>query len=148
VDVRAGVETTLTLFAHKFRDRRVRLARDLPAGLPRVKGFAGELNQVWTNLLDNAIDAAAESESGEPHVAVRARREDGRVVVEVEDNGRGVPPEIQSRIWEPFFTTKEVGRGTGLGLDIARHVVEQHGGELALDSQPGRTRFAVRLPAA
>lgn len=147
VDLREGVETTLTLFAHKFRDRRVALARELPAGLPRVRGFAGELNQVWANLIDNALDAAAAGPSGAARVVVRAAAEGDRVRVEVEDNGAGVPREIQARIWEPFFTTKAVGRGTGLGLDIARRVVEQHGGELALDSQPGRTRFAVRLPA-
>jgi signal transduction histidine kinase len=125
-----------------------------------VRGYAGELNQVWTNLLDNAIDAAAEARDGDGgdasgragdgagRVRVRVHAERGDVVVEVEDDGAGVPDAVRERIWEPFFTTKPVGRGTGLGLDIARHiVVEQHGGQLTLDTRPGRTVFAVRLPA-
>jgi len=161
VDVREGVDTTITLLAHKLRDRHVALARDFAPALPQVRGFAGELNQVWTNLLDNAIDAAADAHaigdgarSGAGNgattgsVRVRAFAERGDVVIEVEDDGAGVPDELRARIWEPFFTTKPVGRGTGLGLDIARHiVVEQHGGRLTLDSRPGRTVFAVRLPA-
>jgi signal transduction histidine kinase len=159
VDVREGVDTTLTLLAHKLRDRRVALDREYAPALPAVRGFAGELNQVWTNLLDNAIDAAAEAHGADgttapaadgARVRVRAFAAGGdAVVVEVEDNGAGVPDELRSRVWEPFFTTKPVGRGTGLGLDIARHVVEeQHGGTLTLDTRPGRTVFAVRLPVA
>jgi signal transduction histidine kinase len=159
VDVREGVDTTLTLLAHKLRDRRVALDREYAPALPAVRGFAGELNQVWTNLLDNAIDAAAEAHGADgaatppadgARVRVRAFADGAdAVVVEVEDNGGGVPDELRTRVWEPFFTTKPVGRGTGLGLDIARHVVEeQHGGTLTLDTRPGRTVFAVRLPAA
>jgi signal transduction histidine kinase len=163
VDVREGVDVTLLLLAHKLRDRRVALERDFAGGLPPVRGFAGELNQVWTNLLDNAIDAAADG--GDPggdgdaagartggraggRVRVRAFADGGDVVVEVEDDGPGVPDALRERVWEPFFTTKPVGRGTGLGLDIARHVVvEQHGGRLTFESRPGRTVFAVRLPS-
>jgi signal transduction histidine kinase len=158
VDVREGIEITLTLLAHKLRDRRVTLERELAPTLPTVRGYAGGLNQVWTNLLDNAIDAAADGRAHAPataaadaggRVRVRAYADRGDVVVEVEDDGPGVPEALRERVWEPFFTTKPVGRGTGLGLDIARHVVvEQHGGRLTLDSRPGRTVFAVRLTTA
>ena len=144
VDVREGLDITLALFAHKLRDRRVALVRELPPDVPPVRGYAGELNHVWTNLVDNAIDAVP-AEGGQ--VSVRLRRDGERVVVEVEDNGGGVPADVRDRIWEPFFTTKEVGRGTGLGLDIARHiVVEQHGGTIDLETRPGRTVFTVQLP--
>ena len=106
--------------------------------------------QPLASLLDNAIDAAAEGPTpDDPRVGVRAWADDGYVAVAIEDNGPGVPEELRARIWEPFFTTKAVGRGTGLGLDIARHiVVEQHGGALTLDTRPGATRFLVRLPVA
>jgi signal transduction histidine kinase len=144
VDVREGLDITLALFAHKLRDRRVALVRELPPDVPPARGYAGELNQVWTNLVDNAIDAVP-AEGGQ--VSIRLRRDGEQVVVEVEDNGGGVPADVRDRIWEPFFTTKEVGRGTGLGLDIARHiVVEQHGGTIDLDTRPGRTVFTVQLP--
>jgi signal transduction histidine kinase len=110
-----------------------------------VNGYPGELNQVWTNLIDNAIDAAPEGGL----IRVEASRDgSSSVVVRVIDNGPGVPPEIQTRIFEPFFTTKPVGQGTGLGLDIVeRIVVQQHGGRVELESSPGRTTFVVRLPA-
>jgi signal transduction histidine kinase len=142
VDLRAGLESTLALFAHRLRQRGVEVRREYADALPRVSGRPGELNQVWTNLIDNASDAAASV------VTVRTAAVDGSVVVEVRDDGAGVPPELQDRIWEPFFTTKAVGEGTGLGLDIARRLVEQHGGELTLTSEPGDTRFCVRLPRA
>lgn len=159
VDVRAGIESALTLLAHRVRDRGVTLARELPADLPPVRGFAGELNQVWTNLVDNAIDAAAPDagdgaaraapERVAPRVTVRAWRDGDAVVVDVGDSGPGVPEAIRERIWEPFFTTKDVGRGTGLGLDIVRHIVaEQHCGAIELTTAPGDTHFTVRLPIA
>jgi signal transduction histidine kinase len=109
-----------------------------------ISAFPGELNQVWTNLIDNAVDAM----DGHGTLTVRTRREgDDRVVVEIGDTGPGVPAEIRSRVFEPFFTTKEVGRGTGLGLDIAwRIVVGRHGGEIRLESAPGDTRFEVVIP--
>ena len=146
VDVREGIESTLTLLSHKVRDRKVSVVRELAADVPAVRGYAGELNQVWTNLIDNAIEAAP---AGTGTVTVRARRDgDAGVVVEVQDDGPGVPDALRDRIWEPFFTTKEVGRGTGLGLDIARHIiVDQHEGRIDLVTTPGRTVFSVQLPA-
>ena len=143
VDVHEGLESTLTMLGHKARDRRVRIERDFDPQLPKVFANPGELNQVWTNLIDNALDAVPP----DGRVLLRTRRADWEAIVEVHDDGPGVPEEIEDRIWDPFFTTKDVGAGTGLGLDIARRiVVRQHGGALSLVSRPGDTCFQVRLP--
>lgn len=139
-DVVQGLENTLTILGHKLKG--VSVVRDFEEELPKIPGHGGELNQVWTNLLDNAADAVA----GEGSVGVRAFREGEAVVVEVSDDGPGIPPGIKNRVFEPFFTTKEVGSGAGLGLDVARRVVEGRGGGISLESGPGGTRFAVRLP--
>ena len=142
VDIHDGIESTLRILGHKLKGG-TRLVRDFNRGLPRVVVLAGELNQVWTNLIDNAIDAAGP----EGEVRIRTFREGDRIVVEVGDNGQGIPLELQSRIFDPFFTTKEVGKGTGLGLDVARRiVVERCAGEIDFRSEPGDTRFRVRLP--
>jgi signal transduction histidine kinase len=114
------------------------LERDLPA----VHGFGGELNQVWSNLIDNAVDAV--DEGGQ--IEITAGRERDRVVVRVIDNGCGVPVEVRDRIFDPFFTTKPVGKGTGLGLDIVRRLLQRHNGQIELESRPGRTEFRVTLP--
>jgi signal transduction histidine kinase len=143
VDVRRELESTLTILTHKLRQKGVQVTRDFERDLPSIQAFPGELNQVWTNLLDNAIDAVAEG----GHVTVSARREGELLRVEIRDDGPGIPPEIQSRIWEPFFTTKPVGEGTGLGLEVVqRIVVRRHDGTIAVESVPGDTRFTVRLP--
>jgi signal transduction histidine kinase len=143
VDVHDGIERTLTILGHKLKQGTVRVERDYDRSAPRITAYASELNQVWTNLLDNAIGAV----DGDGTITVRTRaREDG-VLVEVVDDGPGIPAEIQTRVFEPFFTTKEVGEGTGLGLEIAyRIVVDHHRGEIKLESHPGETRFVVRLP--
>ena len=141
VDIHDGIESTLRILGHKLKDG-TRLVRDFDRSLPRIVVLAGELNQVWTNLIDNAIDAAGP----EGEVRIRTFRDGHRIVVEVGDDGPGIPPELQSRIFDPFFTTKEVGKGTGLGLDVARRiVVERSGGEIDVRSEPGDTRFRVRL---
>jgi signal transduction histidine kinase len=140
VDVRQGLADTLAVLNAKARGKQVSVSLDVEADLPRIQGFGGELNQVWANLVDNALDAA----SG--HVAVAAARQDQSVVVRVVDDGPGLPPEIRERIFDPFFTTKPVGQGTGLGLDIARRVVLRHQGEIEVDSRPGHTQFRVTLP--
>lgn len=141
VDVHEGLESTLTILGYKLRD--VTVTRNYDRSLPRIWARGGELNQVWTNLIDNAVDAAGDGGK----LSIRTRREDERALVEIGDDGPGIPEEVQERIFEPFFTTKGVGQGTGLGLDIARRiVVGRHGGTLQVLSEPGDTRFQVRLP--
>jgi signal transduction histidine kinase len=145
VDVTAGLNDTLMLFEHKTKD--VEVQRAYADDLPRIEAFGGELNQVWTNLIDNALYAVTESNQTDGRVIVRATPTEEGVVVEIEDNGPGIPEEIQSRIFDSFFTTKPPGSGTGLGLDISRNIViYHHGGNLTVDSQPGRTVFRVELP--
>ena len=143
-DVTEGIENTLTILAHKLRG--VSVGREYEENLPRVPGPGGELNEVWTNLLDNAADAVADGEASGGSIGVRAFREGDEVVVEVSDDGPGIPPEIRGRVFEPFFTTKDVGSGAGLGLDVARRVVVGRGGNITMESGPKGTRFAVRLP--
>jgi signal transduction histidine kinase len=141
-DVKEGLESTLVMLAHKLNN--VTVLRDYGADVPRIEAMAGELNQVWTNLIDNAVDAM--QGTGTLRVSTRVDRE-GQVVVEIADTGPGMTQEVQTRAFEPFYTTKEVGKGTGLGLDISRRiVVERHSGELAIESQPGDTVLIVRLP--
>ncbi|MEU4421338.1 ATP-binding protein [Actinoplanes sp. NPDC024001] len=141
IDVHTGLDSTLVMLAHKIGD--IRVVKDYDRTLPQVPAHPAELNQVWTNLIDNAVHAMA----GEGTLTIRTFREDDRLVVSVTDTGPGMPPEVRKRVFEPFFTTKPVGEGTGLGLDISyRIVVNGHGGDLAVESQPGDTTFAVRLP--
>ena len=109
-----------------------------------VNSFGSELNQIWTNIIDNAIDAM----KGKGELRVRTYREDGCVVVEIGDNGPGIPPEVEAHIFEPFYTTKGVGEGTGLGLDTVQRIVRKHQGNVQVDSKPGDTRFQVYLPLA
>src|SRR5829696_8281577 len=139
-DVREGLESTLTILGHKLKGATV--TRDYEDGLPRIWAHGGELNQVWTNLLDNAADAL----EGRGRIGAKAYCDGDSVVVEVSDDGPGIPREAQARVFEPFFTTKQIGEGTGLGLDIVRRIVTSHGGEVAFESEPGATRFVVRLP--
>jgi len=141
VDVHEGIESTLTMLGYKLKNVQVIRAFDRSA--PRIMAYGSELNQVWTNLIDNAVDAVG----GSGKICIGTSVEDNQLVVEIMDNGRGIPPEIQSRIFEPFFTTKGVGSGTGLGLIISdRIVANRHGGEIEFESKPGETRFKVRLP--
>ncbi len=141
VDLKEDLENTLKIFGHWIK-KGVTVRREYAPDVPRVCAYGGELNQVWTNLIDNAIDAM----NGSGELLVRTCRELDTVVVDIGDNGPGVPPEIQSRIFEPFFTTKTVGEGTGLGLDTVVRIVEKHHGRIDLKSKPGDTRFTVRLP--
>jgi signal transduction histidine kinase len=142
IDVRDGIETTLVMLAHKLRG--VTVVREYDSDLPRIEANAGELNQVWTNLVDNAVDAM--DASGRLRVAALTDVE--HVIVEIGDTGPGMPPEVAARAFEPFYTTKDVGKGTGLGLDIARRIVEErHGGTISIESRPGETVLRVRLPA-
>ena len=143
VDIREGIESAIALLDGRARAKGVTIKRALDP-VPRIRAYPGDLNQVWANLLDNAIDAVAPRTGV---ITVHTGVEDGLEVAEFRDNGPGVPPELQERVFEPFFTTKDVGAGAGLGLDVARRVVvDMHGGELALTSSPGDTCFCVRLP--
>jgi signal transduction histidine kinase len=143
IDVRAGIDSTIKMMRHKLHDVTVR--RDDAPSLPHVTAQSGELHQVWTNLLDNAAEAAGDGGT----VTVRTRAWDGGVEVEVEDDGPGIPPEALPQVFEPFFTTKAPGEGTGLGLDTVQRIVRKdHGGDITVDSKPGHTVFRVRLPAA
>ncbi len=142
VDVHAGLESTLTILAHKLK-HGVTVVRDYDRSLPCIPAYGSELNQVWTNLIDNAVDAM----DGKGKLTIRTAREGDSVLVEIADDGPGIPAALLSRIWEPFFTTKGVGEGSGLGLDIARRVVTvRHKGDVRVQSAPGDTRFQVRLP--
>jgi signal transduction histidine kinase len=143
IDVGRALHDTIILLRSKAASKSLRLVADVPEDLPAVQGVGAELNQIWANLVDNALDAAAPGGG----VRVSARGEGSRLVVEVTDDGPGIPAEIRERIFEPFFSTKDVGKGVGLGLDIVRRTLERHDGEIEVDSRPGRTVFRVRLPA-
>ena len=124
------------------------MRRDYAADLPTIEAYGSELNQVWTNLIDNAADAIHSAEMPDGVITVRAESVDDGVVVEIEDNGPGIPQEIQSRVFDSFFTTKPPGSGTGLGLDISRSIVmTRHGGSISVTSEAGRTVFRVELPS-
>ena len=141
VDIHEGLESTLTMLSHKLKG--VTLVREYDRSLPRIPAYGNELNQVWTNLIDNAIDAI----NGKGEVRIRTRREDHQVLVEIHDNGAGIPEGIRPHLFEPFFTTKGIGKGTGLGLIISYRIVsDRHRGEIEFESGPGHTVFVVRLP--
>jgi signal transduction histidine kinase len=142
IDVHDGLDSTMVIFSHKLKEG-VKVVRDYDRTLPRICARAGELNQVWTNIIHNAVDAMG----GKGTLTIRTARERDCILVEIGDTGPGIPPELQRRIFEPFFTTKDVGHGTGLGLDISyRIVVRRHHGDIRVESKPGDTRFQVRIP--
>ena len=144
VDLTSSLGNTVAVLKSKARSKSVAVAVNVEPDLPRVRGFVGELNQIWANLIDNALDAVPDS----GRVEVTANRERQRVVVRVIDNGPGIPAEIRERMFEPFFTTKPVGKGTGLGLDIVRRLVIHNDAEIEVETRPGRTEFRVSLPLA
>jgi signal transduction histidine kinase len=143
VDLHEGLETTLTVLAHKLKHTSIEVRRDYDRSLPKLTVHGSELNQVWTNLIDNAMDAL----DGSGTISIATRADGDCAVVEIADDGPGIPDELAARVFDPFFTTKDVGAGTGLGLATARQiVVDRHDGSIAVDSAPGRTAFTVRLP--
>jgi signal transduction histidine kinase len=144
VEIAQGLANTVAVLRSKAGKKSAEVSIDVQPGLPRVCGFAGELNQIWGNLIDNALDAIPEK----GWVEVTATRERGSVVVRVVDNGPGISASVRERIFDPFFTTKPMGEGTGLGLDIVRRLVRHNDGTIEVDSQPGRTEFRVGLPIA
>jgi signal transduction histidine kinase len=143
LDVATGLDSTLNMLGFQLRKKNVRVIRDYAPGLPRIQGQVGTLNQVWTNLIDNAIDALP-AQGGE--LTLRTRQEGAFVQVFLIDNGSGIPPEVLPHIFEPFYTTKQAGDGSGLGLDIAQQIIRQHNGRLNVTSAPGRTEFCAWLP--
>jgi len=144
VDVNEGLDNTLAIL--RYRLAGIEVERDYDESLPRISAHGSERNQVWSNLIDNAVDAVADgNKTG--RIKLRTTYERDRLLVEISDNGPGIPEEIQDRIFEPFFTTKDVGKGAGFGLDVSyRIVVGRHGGDIRIVSKPGDTRFQVRLP--
>jgi signal transduction histidine kinase len=146
IDLHEGLESTLTMLHHDLK-KGINVRREYDKTLPRVCARGSDLNQVWTNLIDNAIDALAEqAKTNKGEITVRTARENGFALVDIQDNGPGIPAEIKGRIFDPFFTTKPVGEGTGLGLDTVYRIVRQHRGSIRVDSHPGETHFQVRLP--
>jgi len=142
INVTDGLESTLVMLGHKLRDG-IAVMREYGAEVPPIEAYAAELNQVWTILIDNAIDAM----NGAGTLRLATRAEKGDAVIEVRDTGPGMPPQVAARAFEAFYTTKDAGKGTGLGLDIARRiVVERHGGTITIDSRPGDTVLRVRIP--
>jgi len=142
VDVHEGLENTLVIMQHKLK-QGVMVKREYSSNLPHIEAYASELNQVWTNIIDNAADAM----NGKGEIVLKTYQEDDHVVVEIIDNGPGIPEKIQTRIYEPFFTTKPPGKGTGLGLHISHDIIaNRHHGQLLVESKPGETRFKAILP--
>ncbi|MFL6025585.1 MAG: sensor histidine kinase, partial [Friedmanniella sp.] len=143
VEVTQGLESTLVMLGHKLRAGSITVQREYADDVPLVEASPGELNQVWTNLIDNAVDAM----DGAGQLTVTTRSAGADVVVEIGDTGPGMPPEVAARAFEAFYTTKEVGKGTGLGLDIAqRIVVQRHGGTIDIDATPSGTVLRVTIP--
>ncbi|MBF9235822.1 hypothetical protein I2I05_00290 [Hymenobacter sp. BT683] len=145
LDVAAGLDSTLNMLGFELRQKNVRLTRDFAPGLPQIRGQVSSLNQVWTNLIDNAVDALP-AQGGE--LTLRTRQEGDFVRVFLIDNGAGIPADVLPHIFEPFYTTKQAGAGSGLGLDIAQRIIRQHDGRLEVSSWPGHTEFCAWLPVA
>jgi signal transduction histidine kinase len=142
IDIHSGIESTLTILAHKLRGKGIQVEREYDDSLPKICAYGAELNQVWTNLIVNAIDAMREG----GHLRIRTCQDLHDVVVEIEDDGSGIAADVLPHIFEPFFTTKAVGEGTGLGLDTALRVIRKHRGEISVRSKPGATIFRVGIP--
>ncbi|HEV2352846.1 MAG TPA: sensor histidine kinase, partial [Puia sp.] len=143
-DIRDGIRNTLAMLNYRFKKGNVQLREEYDEGLPRICAMVGELNQVWTNLIDNALDAM--EPAGRGRLTVRTQKEGGWAMTSITDDGPGIPAEIQPRIFDPFFTTKEIGKGTGLGLDVVCRIVRQHRGSIRVQSRPGETIFVVCFP--
>jgi signal transduction histidine kinase len=141
IDLHQGLENTLTILHHRLKGG-INIVREYDQNLPKICAYGGELNQIWTNLISNAIEAM----QGKGELRVRTARDLDRVLVEIGDNGPGIPPSVLPRIFDPFFTTKGVGEGTGLGLDTVCRIIRNHHGEIRVSSHSGDTRFQVYLP--
>jgi signal transduction histidine kinase len=142
LDIHKGLDNTLLILKYKLKKKDIAVTRDYAESLPLIKAYGSELNQVWTNLIVNAVDAMSTGGT----LKVRTKLEPTDIMVEIRDNGAGIPASVRSRIFEPFFTTKPVGEGTGLGLDTVARIVRKHRGNIRFESKPGDTCFQVRLP--
>jgi signal transduction histidine kinase len=142
VNLHTGIDSTLSMLNHKLTSKGIQVIKDMEANLPQVRGIITELNQLWTNLIDNAIDAM--NQGG--RLEISTHKEGEFATVKITDNGYGIAPDIISKIFDPFFTTKEIGKGTGLGLDIVNRIVMNHSGTIKVESIPGRTQFTVNFP--
>lgn len=142
IDLHKGLDNTLLILKHKLKTKNIEVTRDYAENVPRITAHGSLLNQVWTNLIDNAVDAMTDGGK----LKIRTKLEPDAVMIEIRDNGAGIPPEIQSRIFEPFFTTKGVNEGTGLGLDTVSRIVRKHHGNMRFETKPGDTCFQIRLP--
>ncbi len=140
-DLHIGIDSTLTMLTHKLKEKKIRVEKHY-GELPKIPLYVSEMNQVWTNLIDNAIDAMSQ----EGTLEISTRQEANNIKIDITDNGLGIPPDIINQVFDPFFTTKAVGQGTGLGLDIVRKIVEQHRGAIEVESQPGKTIFKLCFP--
>ncbi|MBK8022532.1 MAG: cyclic nucleotide-binding domain-containing protein [Chloroflexi bacterium] len=146
VNIHEGIDDTLAIMAYKLRQSNITVAKQYDPNLPTIQAYGSELNQVWTNIIDNAIDAMT-SAHGKGKLTLTTWGDDENVYVQIGDDGPGIPQDVLARIFEPFYTTKEVGKGTGLGMDIAQRIVfSRHRGDIHIESAPGDTRFIIRLP--
>ncbi len=143
-DIHSGIRNTLTMLHYRFKKGNIELIEEFDETLPKIPALVGELNQVWTNVIDNALDAMEPARKGQ--LTIRTEKDHEYVKISIIDNGPGIPAEIQSRIFDPFYTTKEIGKGTGLGLDVVTRIVRQHNGSVKVQSVPGRTAFVLCFP--
>jgi signal transduction histidine kinase len=143
-DLHTGLRNTLTMLNHKLRKNNIELVEEFQKDLPKANVFVSELNQVWTNLIDNAIDALENTTA--PKLELHSRQDGDFIKIQIIDNGPGIPEDLKNRIFDPFFTTKEIGKGTGLGLDVVNKIIAQHNGKVTVQSVPGRTSFEVCIP--
>ena len=143
-DIHIGIRNTLTMLGYKIRKGNITLVEDFDETLPPVNAMIGELNQVWTNLIDNALDAM--ETNGKGTLTIKTKKDREFVQVSIIDDGPGIPEDIRTRIFDPFFTTKEIGKGTGMGLEVVQRIVQQHHGSIKVISEPGKTEFVVCFP--
>jgi len=144
IDIHAGIRNTLTILNYKLKNANITVVENYDETIPKVKAFPGDLNQVWTNLIDNAIDAMEVNKKG--MLEISTTRDGQFVKVVLKDDGPGIAKDIQQKIFDPFFTTKEMGMGSGLGLDVVSRIIRQHNGSIKVNSRPGDTEFEVCLP--
>ena len=143
-DLHKGLRNTITMLQHKIKKHSLEIDKDLQEGLPHIQGYPGEINQVFTNILDNAMDAISETENAK--IELRSTSDGEFVRIFIQDNGPGIPADILEKIFEPFFTTKNVGEGTGMGLDVVKKIMDHHNGKVVVNSKPGNTIFELCFP--